>query len=175
MSAKEIMKKYTTEEIADAFVLTSNLTSKQKRQAVTELREARARAQSEMSDKDRLTLKLMQLKFKMEDYLEGESFDPKLTFSYFLKEYVGILNKKRKSFAQDIDIDETELSQLINRHRHPNDNIMVRLEIHSNNSISAVTWYRLVEKEKVYALKTNVALRQREKKYVTNKLAVHIG
>lgn len=175
MSTKEIMNKYTTEDIADAFVLTSKLNSKQRKKAGVELKEARSKAQSEMSDKDRLTLKLMQLKFKIEDYLKSEDFDPKLSFSYFLKEYVGILNIKRKYFAQEINIDETELSQLINQHRYPNDNIIVRLEIHSNNSISAVSWYKLVEKEKEYALRTNAALRRKERKYVTNKLAVHLG
>ncbi|HET9058016.1 MAG TPA: hypothetical protein VFN30_14315 [Chitinophagaceae bacterium] len=174
MNAKEIMNKYTTKELADAFVLSSNLTSKQKKQADAELKIARTKTQSEMADKDRLVLKLMQLKFQIEDYLKSESFNPKFTFSYFLKEYVGILNKKRKYFAREINIDETELSQLINQHRLPNDNIMVRLEIHSNNSISAVSWCKLVEKEKEHALKTNVSLRQKEKKYVTNKLTVHI-
>jgi plasmid maintenance system antidote protein VapI len=117
----------------------------------------------------------MQFKFEIEDYLNSKSFNPELTFGYFLKAYVDLQNKKRKSFAQEIDIDETELSQFINRHRTPNDNIIIRLEIHSNNSIPAVTWYKLIEKEREHQIRTNKVIRQQEKKYVTNKLPVHIG
>lgn len=117
----------------------------------------------------------MQFRIRIEDYLGNENFNLKLTFSHFLKEYVNLLEKKRKHFAEEIDIDETELSQLINRHRFPGENIIVRLEIHSNNSIPAVTWFKLVEKEKEHALQNNKALRQQQRKYVTNKLPVHIG
>jgi len=175
MSAKKLMEQFTTDEIAESFVITERLTPKQKKEADLQLKGARKKVQSEMTDKDRLTLKIMQFKFQIEDYLNNENFDPKLTFSFFLKEYVNLLNKKRKNFAQEIDIDETELSQLINRHRLPNENIIIRLEIHSNNSIPAIAWYKLIEKEKEHSIRTNRALRQQERQFVTNKLAVKIG
>ena len=174
MSKKGIMEKFSAEEVVESFVITQKVGGKQKKAADHQLREAREKAQAEMSEKDRLSLKLMQFKFEIEDYLNSERFNPKLTFGYFLKEYVNLQEKKRKNFAKEIDINETELSQLINKHRIPNENIIVRLEIHSNNSIPAVTWYKLVEREKEYALRTNRALRQQEKKFVTNKLPVYI-
>jgi plasmid maintenance system antidote protein VapI len=175
MSTKEIMKKYSSEEITESFVITEKLTAKQKKEADLQLKGAREKVQSEMTAKDRLTLKIMQFKFRIEDYLSSENFNPKLTFSFFLKEYVNLLNKKRKNFAQEIDIDETELSQLINRHRLPNENIIIRLEIHSNNSIPAIVWYKLIEREKEHSIRTNKTLRQHERQFVTNKLAVKIG
>lgn len=174
MSTKKLLQKYTPAEIADSFIITEKVPVKQRNKADSQFREARKKKQAEMSEKDKLILRLMQFKFQVEDYLETKDFDPKRTFSFFLKEYVGLLNKKRRHFAQEIDIGETELSQLINQHRLPNDNIIVRLEIHSNNSIPAVTWYRLVVKEKEYLLKTNKLLRQRERKFVKNKLTVSI-
>jgi plasmid maintenance system antidote protein VapI len=175
MSAKKLMKQYTADEITESFVVTEKLTVKQKKEAGLQLKEARKKAQSGMTEKERLVSRVLQLKFQIEDYLNSERFNPKFTFGYFLSAYVTLLNKKRKNFAQEIDIAETELSQLINTHRLPNENILIRLEIHSNNSIPAVVWYKIIEKGKEYSIRTNKALRQQEKKYVTNKLPVDIG
>jgi len=116
----------------------------------------------------------MQLKFQIEDYLKSDNFNPKFTFSYFLKEYVDVLNKKRKIFAQEISIDETELSQLINKHRQPNDSVIIRLELHSNNSIPAVYWFKLLEMEKAHSINTNLALRKKERKNVKNQVELNL-
>lgn len=175
MSTKKKIGQFTDDDVVESFVVPGKLNAKQKEVAKFQLQVAREKSQAEITPNDRLILKLMQLKFQIEDYLNNNNFNPKFTFGYFLREYVGVLGKKRKIFAREIDIDETELSQLINRHRFPNDNIIVRLEIHSNNSISAVTWFKLVEREKEHTLRTNKALRQRERAFVTNKLSVKIG
>jgi plasmid maintenance system antidote protein VapI len=173
MSINKIRNNYTTDELTDSFVLTSNV--KQSKSVLSKsLKDARKRTQSEINDQARLTLKLMQLKFQIEDYLKSDSFNPKFTFSYFLKEYVDVLKKKRKVFAQEISIDETELSQLINKHRQPNDSIIIRLEIHSNNSIPAVSWYKLLEMEKVHSINNNVALRKKETKNVKNRVELNL-
>ena len=173
MSINKIRDNYTTDEIADSFVLTSNV--KQSKSVHSKsLKDARKKTQSEISDQARLTLKLMQLKFQIEDYLKSDSFNPKFTFSYFLKEYVDVLKKKRKVFAEEISIDETELSQLINKHRQPNDSIIIRLEIHSNNSIPAVSWYKLLEMEKTHSISNNIALRKKETKNVKNRIELNL-
>ncbi len=173
MSINKINSKYTTEEIADSFILTTNV-SQSKKVLAKSLKDARKETQSETTDKTRLTLKLMQLKFQIEDYLKSDNFNPKFTFSYFLKEYVDVLNKKRKIFAQEISIDETELSQLINKHRQPNDSVIIRLELHSNNSIPAVYWFKLLEMEKAHSINTNIALRRKERKNVKNQVELNL-
>lgn len=174
MSINKIRNNHTTDEITDSFVLTSNV--KQSKSVLSKsLNDARKRTQSEITDQAKLTLKLMQLKFQIEDYLKSDSFNPKFTFSYFLKEYVDVLKKKRKVFAQEISIDETELSQLINKHRQPNDSIIIRLELHSNNSIPAASWYKLLEMEKVHSINNNVALRKKETKNVKNRIVISMA
>jgi hypothetical protein len=173
MNVNKITNNYTTDEIADSFVLTTNV--KQSKSVLAKsLKDARKKTQSETSDKTKLTLKLMQLKFQIEDYLKSDKFNPKFTFSYFLKEYVDVLNKKRKIFAQEISIDETELSQLINKHRLPNDSIIIRLELHSNNAIPAVSWFKLLEMEKAHSISTNTALRKKETKNVKNRVTLNL-
>lgn len=63
------------------------------------------------------------------------------SFGYFLKEYVTLLNRKRKVFAKEINIDPSLLSQLINLKRDPPEYVLYRLEMHSNNSIPADYWW----------------------------------
>jgi len=57
-------------------------------------------------------------------------------------------------------------------HRMPPEYIAVRLEIHSNNAIPATYWFKLVEKQKEFELKTDKELRRRETKFVHRRLAV---
>lgn len=173
MKNTKVSSKHTAEELADAIVFPVTLTRAQKKEAAEQLAEARKKGQKEMNENDRLALQLFQLKFQLEDYiLNNKEFNPDLTFGYFLKQYVDLLQVKRKDFADEISIDETLLSQFINMHRMPPGYIAVRLEIHSNNSIPATYWFKLVEKQREHELKTDKGLRRKENKYVHKKLAV---
>ena len=155
-------------------ILPARLTPAQRKEAGKQLKAARKKTQAEMTETDRTTSRLLQLRFRLEDYLDSKEYDPALTFGSFLKEYVAILSIRRKAFAADISVDETLLSQLINMHRVPPDYIAVRLEIHSNNLIPADYWYKLVERERTHMLKTNKALRRKERKFVHNRLALSV-
>jgi hypothetical protein len=172
MNKKKISQEHTSEELADALVFPVTLTPAQKKEAAKQLAAARKKGQVEMAENDRLSLQLFQLKFQLEDYIQNKEFNPGLTFGHFLKQYVDLLQVKRKDFANDISIDETLLSQFINMHRMPPEYIAVRLEIHSNNAIPATYWFKLVEKQREHELKTDKALRRKEKKYVHRKLAI---
>ena len=159
-------KKHTQEELAEALVFPVTLTAAQKKEAAQQLSAVRKKAQQEMTEGDRLTLQLLQLKFQLEDYIESKKYVPEKHFGYFLKKYIEVLGVKRKAFAEDISIDETMLSQFINMHRTPPDYITIRLELHSNNIIPADYWFRLVEKQKEFQIKTDKTLRKKEQKFV---------
>jgi len=135
---------------------------------------ARSKVQAGLTDNDRLESRLLQFKLKLNDYLKSDDFDPTKTFGYFLNQYIALANRKRKVFANEIDIKEAELSQMINNHRDPPEYIIVRLEIHSNKTIPAEKWLGLVEKERVYTLRTNKDLRRKEKEHVSRRLEVNI-
>lgn len=175
MSYKKLLKKYTPEELADAFVFPVKLTAKQKKEAAEQLAAARKKTQEGMTESTKLGLQLYHLKFQLEDYLQSTAFNPELTFGCFLKKYVELLNKKRKEFAEEISIDETLLSQLINNHRLPPDYIAIRLELHSDNIIPASYWIRLVEKQRLHEITTDKELRKREMKYVHGKLTIKLS
>jgi len=173
MKNKKLSQEHTREEFADAIVFPVTLTSARKKQAAEQLAAARKKGQKEMTGNDRLALQLFQLKFQLEDYIENKEFNPDLTFGHFLRQYVDLLQVKRKVFAAEISIDETMLSQFINMHRMPPEYIAIRLEIHSNNAIPATYWFKLVEKQREHKLKTDKGLRRKEHKYVHRKLAVN--
>jgi hypothetical protein len=138
------------------------------------LAKARAKQRANKTEKEQLAARILQFRYQMEDCLNQEKFSSQRSFGYFLKEYVTILQKKHKEFAHEINIGETELSQLINRHRLPNETILIRLEIHSNKSVPALFWYRLIAREKEHEIVTNQALRRQERKHVTRQLpALH--
>ena len=166
------LEKYSDKEIVEAFVLPQKLTKKQQAEASLQLAEARKKSIDKMTVAERLTANLLQLKFQVEDYLKTDEFDENKTFGYFLKQYLLLIDRKGNEFADEIDIHETLLSQLVNNHREPGDNILIRLELHSNSIMPASYWYRLIEKQKEHFIKNDIALRKREKKFVKNKVEV---
>ncbi len=161
-------KNFTNKELAEAHIFPAEeQLNEQEEKQFWELRRKRLR---ETSPEQKLLSKILQLKFQMEDHLHEDNYDKEVNFGYFLRAYINSLGRKNKDFAEEIDVTPTELSQLINNHRIPNNEILVRLELHSNNNIPAITWYKLLEKEKEYELMSNLKLRKEESKHVKRKL-----
>jgi transcriptional regulator with XRE-family HTH domain len=158
----------------DGLILTRNLTKGEQEKAKDELAEARRKIQAGLSEQERLAARILQFKLKLKEYFKKDQFDPSMRFSSCLGEYVFILNMKQRAFAREIDINETELSQLINKHRPPAEYLFIRLEIHSNNNIPANWWLKLLEKEREHHILTDKELRKKERKHVLNKLEVKV-
>ena len=168
MSYKKLRKKFTPEELADAFVFPVKITAKQKKEAAEQLAAARKKSRETMTDETKYGLRAFGTRFRIEDSLQEETFNPDHSFGSFLKQYIELMEKKRKEFAAEISIDETLLSQLINGHRFPPDYVAIRLELHSNNIIPATHWLRLVEKQRLHEIENDKELRKKEKPYVNH-------
>ena len=126
----------------------------------------RAQIKESYSPDQVLLANLLQLKFKLEDYLNQEVFNETQSFGFYLRSYLHILGKKNNIFANEIDINVTELSQILNKHRNPSEKVLIRIELHSNGIFPAILWHRLIEKEKEHELLTNLSLRVRERSHV---------
>jgi len=174
MSTKKKPAKISPAELAGEVFQARKLTPAQKKESDRQLAEARKKTQLEMTEETRVSLSLWQLRSWLEKYIESKKYDPQKTFGYFLKEYADRLNITRKKFAEEISIDETLLSQLINMHRFPPDYLAIRLEIHSKKKIPAIFWYKLVEKEKEHYIKNDKEIRKKEKKFVHHSVAAHL-
>ncbi|PQJ11705.1 hypothetical protein CJD36_007885 [Flavipsychrobacter stenotrophus] len=172
IKVNELFEQNTPAELAEAYVFPVKLTKKQKEEAVAQLSEARAKLRKEITQEEVLSLKLMRFKLLLEKYIKSTEFKIDYSFGYFLSIYIDTIGKKRTEFADEIDIHETLLSQLINNKREPNESLMIRLEIHSNGTIPALDWLKLVEKKKENYISTDKEIRKVERQFVKNHLAV---
>jgi hypothetical protein len=137
------------------------------------LTEARRKIQEQMTAAERLTGRLMGLKFQMEDYFRSEKPGSEYSFGYFLKLYIKLLDKTRRGFAEEIGVYETLISQLVNHRRTPPEYVPIRLELHSNNSIPAEYWFRIIEKDREGVMLLNKsAMRKKERRYVTGVISL---
>ena len=160
----------TAKELAESFVFPAERTSEEMKSDSEAIQKLRRDSSVNQNDEVALTLQLLQLKYRIEDYVQKNTYDEKLTFSHFLKEYVLLANKKQKAFAQEIDMKPTELSQILNNHRKPPYGFVIRLEIHSNKTISALSWNRLIEKENEYELIHDKNIWLEESKHVKSTI-----
>jgi len=165
-----IKEEFTPGELVDAYVFRNELTTKQSDKATSQLAEARNKLKGESTDAQMLYARVLQLRFQMEDYGRSNRLDESLSFAYFLKQYIKLKYTVNKDFAEDIQLDKTELSSILNKHRLPSEKTLIRLELHSGNLLPATSWYRLLEKEKVRRLQSNTVLRKSEDKFVKNRL-----
>ena len=134
----------------------SRYTSKKEQEnQATALMEARLKRMKNLSNEQIVKAKLMQLKLKMEEYLKNPVYDKQNYFSEFLKTYIDSIYSKRSNFAQDIDIAPVSLSQVINKHREPKEEFLMKLMIHSEKAYKNVcefhkkTWYQVYFHEKI--------------------------
>jgi plasmid maintenance system antidote protein VapI len=164
-------KKLTNKELAESYVFPNVLTGKEKEKADQEFLALRMQMLAKRTDDQKLYADVLQLKYKLEDYLNSSAYNKTLTFGYFLMEYLRILNKKQTEFAKEIDLHETRLNRILKDADEPNKQLMYRLEYHSAKIISALMWWRLSEKSAEFALLNDKETQRKEYAKVKNKLA----
>ena len=143
--------------IKDAeFGLDSRYTSKKEGESeAAALMEARLKRMKNLSNDEIIRAKLMQLKLKMDEYIKHPIYDNRNFFLEFLESYIDTIYSKRNIFARDIDITPVELSQVINNHREPKDEFIMKLMIHSEKVYSDICefqkkiWYQVYFHEKI--------------------------
>ena len=119
------------------------------------LMEARLARMKNFSEEEIKRAKLVQLKLNMEGYLKKPVCSKENYFTRFLSSYIDTMYKKRSSFADDIDITPVRLSQVLNNHREPHEDFMLRLMVHSEKTFQGVcdfpqtTWYQVYYQEKI--------------------------
>ena len=167
---KQVLKKHTLEEIAGSLVFPSPKSKKAREEMLAQISQFRKQSSSKQTQKDKTISLLLQLKFLIEDYIASASSGEGYHFGHFLKEYIERLEKKNKEFAEEIGVNPTELSQVINRHRKPTEKLIYRLDIHSNKNFPATLWFRILEKERVYELTHHPEIIKKEEKHVKVRL-----
>jgi len=150
---EELRKKITDAEIAEAMMIPADLTSEEQAQAGEEMLAFRAKLLGQQTEVDRIDSDLLRLRFLMENYITQEEFSEEHAFNKYLEEYLRIIKKTKKKLAQDLDVHYTRLSRIFNDQEEPNLALIYRLEAHSNKTISAVLWWKLITKRQQYRIK----------------------
>lgn len=163
--------KFTGEELADAFVFPADkvLSTKEKKEE-DDFWKARRNQFENRALREKMYSRLLQLKFQLEDYIDSSQYVEALNFGFFLNEYVSRQDKKDKDFAVEVDVKPAVLSQYINNHRKPTDEFIIRLELHSNGMFPAISWFKIIQKDKEHEIITSQKLREEESKHVKNRL-----
>ena len=169
----EGLEKFSDLELAEALVFPSdsNPTLAEKEAEIVFWKERRKRF-ANRTPQQQINAKLLQLKFLLEEYIGSNEYKEVLSFGYFLSEYVNRQEKKDKQFAAEIDIKPAVLSQYLNNHRKPPERFVIRLELHSNGMIPALSWFKLLQKDKEHEIMTNKDIRAEESKHIRNKLEI---
>lgn len=165
---KKLREKYSDEEIAESYVLPSELTKEEEEQASKELWEFRRKRLLEMNEEAKIYSGLLRIKYQIEDYVNSQEYDEGKELSKYLTEYLQVTNKKQKELASDIDIHPTRLSRILNGRERIGKSIAYRLEKHSGNLIPAILWWKLVQKEIENEINTNEEERAKEELKVKN-------
>ncbi len=150
-----IKKKNKEIEGAEYGVDSRYTSKKQKINDGKALMEARLNRMKNLSEDQIIKAKLLQLKLRMEEYIETPVYKEDNSFTEFLKLYIDTVYNKRIHFASDIDIKPVLLSQILNKHRAPKEEFILRLMIHSEKtyknicSFNEKTWFQVYFLEKI--------------------------
>ena len=130
-------------------------TAKEREEDSIALMQARLERMKKLPKEQILRAKLLQLKLKMENYLKAPVYDNQNHFAHFLETYIDAIYSKRSEFAKDINVTPVFLSKVINSHREPKEEFILKLMIHSEIAFRHVgefhkkTWYQVYFHEKV--------------------------
>lgn len=163
-------KKLSNEELAEAYIFPHGLSKAEMQKEDAAFLADRKKRLLEMTENQKMMSRLLQLKFQLEDYIKSGEYNPLRSFSYFLSEYLKTIDRRKKDFAREIQIHETKLSQVLNDRVEPNDRLIIRLEIHSQNMFPAIYWLKLIERKKEHDLMSNKKIRTEEQKHVRNRI-----
>lgn len=148
--------KINTKEFDAEFGLDSRYASDAEHKSeATSLMESRLMRMKNVSKEQVIRAKLLQLKLKMDEYVKNPICDDNNNFSEFLKLYIDSIYAKRSVFAEDIDVAPVSLSQVINNHREPKEEFLLKLMIHSEKVYEHIcvfekkVWFEVYYKEKI--------------------------
>jgi len=156
-------KSKNNKKISDAeYGVDSRYASKKERTADGKaLMEARLEKMKNLSEDQVITAKLLQLKLRMEEFIKNPVNENHNFFTDFLKFYIDSIYNKRVHFAKDINITPVRLSQVLNNHREPKEEFILRLIIHSEKTYEKIcafhkkTWFQVYFHEKIYDTMSN--------------------
>jgi len=159
---EEMKKKYTLEEIAESMLFPGKEPTPEEH---AEFVKFRMELLKKTTPEQKMNGRLFALKYDIKECIERET---DTTFADILQKYLDITNKKQKDLADDLSINPSTLSRILNGKESIGKSLAYRLEKHSGKMIPAIYWWKLAQKEIEQDILTNVVDREREAKKVKN-------
>jgi hypothetical protein len=150
-----INKKENIKEMVEFGVDSRYSSKKEKESESVKLMQARLDRLKILTKEQIMRAKLLQVKLKMDTYLEQPVYDKHNHFTDFLGLYIDSIYSKRSEFADDINITPVLLSQVINNHREPKEEFIMKLMLHSEKTFDKIcdfqkqTWLQVYFHEKI--------------------------
>jgi hypothetical protein len=125
------------------------------------LMEARLNRIKKISNEDIKRAKLLQLKLKMDDFIKNPVYNHEKYFAQFIENYIDIIYSRRNAFAIDIGISPISLSHLLNNHRNPQEEFILKLMVHSEFVFKNICefnsniWFQIFYLEKIVETMSN--------------------
>ena len=157
-----LSRQYTSQELAESFVFPSEHTEEKEKAVHQELVKLRMERLRNMTEEEVMFDGLLRMKYRIEDYVKSSSHHSEFSFGNQLKEYLRITHRSQAGLSDEIDIDKTRMSKLINDKIKPNLELCYRLEKHSDKIISAKHWFKLYLKELEKTLEMSPKMREKE-------------
>lgn len=170
---ESLSKILTDEEIVDAYVLPSELSSEEKKEAHAEFIKLRLDQLANLTKEEILLGSIMKMKIDLINYMKIGEYKSDYSFSNQLVRYIDITGRNQKSLSEEIDLNKSTLNRIIKEKENPNTELMYRLEKHSNGILSASTWYGLLVMKMNHEIASNDA--EREIQYSRVKRVVNLG
>ena len=165
---QRLRKEYTDEEIAEAMLIPKDWASeKEKKEAHEEFGRLRMKMLAERTPEEKLYGGLITIQFQIKAAIEGR-LAPAKTSGDFLRQYIKVIGKTQKEFAADISLHPSRVSRIIKGKEKISKAIAYRLEQHSGNTIDALLWWKLGQKETEEEIKKETKERDIERQYVKN-------
>lgn len=171
---KKLSEQYTDEEIVESVLFNETLDAKEQKKVDEEFRKIRLERLKNMSPKDILIGKMMQMKSLIKRYFQQNSYDDKYSFPNQLKHYIKLTTRNNKEIATNLGIHPTKLSRIINGKENPNIELMYRLEKHSDGELPAHYWWRLYSRELEHQIRTDLERKLEEGSKVTGWLEIGV-
>lgn len=172
---QHLQKKYSPEELVEAYMVPERLSEEELQKANQELREIRLQQIANQTEEQRLLSDIMRLKFQIEEVVKKAVFSAEKSFAKFLEEYITLLRISKKQFASDIGLHYTRLSRILNDREEPNVELAYRLERHSDGLIKAETWWKLSVLKQEFQMQQDVVTRHEEGRKVKNGLKILVA
>lgn len=168
---QKLQQKYTAEEIADGYLIPLTLAPEEQKKAHEEFLKIRLEKRNNRTAEQILWSEITRLWLQIEGYLKQPAYQEAFSLGQLIERYLHILQKNKKDFAQDIDISELELNQLM-QGEATSIGLMYRLEKHTNHHISAQSWWKVLARQIEHQLEKDEARRDSESQKVNNAVSV---